>query len=246
MHRTPIIADRCGGLCALTIVSFVIASLAGPTGSSTARGAEIITADFATISTNNVPVTLTLDGFDSSLGQLDRVDFQLDAPVTVTFSTFTNFDPATGLPLPYTFSFQIDQDVSSSGGGSYANTGQWFSALGATGLGTDVVAVNGFSVSAAIEPDEGLVGLTSATGFSVPPTQIQGGLEHFTDQTLFMTVSFRAAVTSTTGPPVLVDSVSFPVGLTLTYNYTPIPEPTSLAWLGLGGLALAGYRRRVA
>jgi hypothetical protein len=221
--------------------------LASLMGGEAADAAELVQGDAFNVAANFAPAFVSFDGFDTSLGELNSVRFQLDAPSVVTLGT--SFNPApppnTNVPLPYVFSYTAEHDLSSGTGIGYVNTGQWFGSLGASGAGESVPAIRGISVDATIDPEADEFGLTDTTGFDVPPTQLTGSLDDFQDQPILLQISLGVTITANSGPPVLVQDVSMPGAVTLTYDYTPIPEPSSGAVILVlaGSLMLRRHRR---
>lgn len=226
------------------IATLAIAAWALPSAADTATLQEVVSSGFATVSVNGAAASATLEGFDSELGELKEVSLELDSPLNVIFGTSQNIDPNLGLPLPYAFTFEVEQRLSSSAGGSYSNPGEWIEALAADGTGQDAFFIRGIDVDATIAPEEDANGAVQTSSFDVPPARIEGSLADFTDQPVLMTVNLIASITSTSGPPVFVDSVNMPTGITLTYGYDPVPEPAGSGGLLALSAGVLAFRRR--
>ncbi|MCE9542417.1 MAG: PEP-CTERM sorting domain-containing protein [Verrucomicrobia bacterium] len=181
--------------------------------------------------------------FDSTLGTLTGVNLTITSTANGTLSV-VNSSPSSTTSVSnivdYLFVSSYQLDELSSG----------------TNLSTINVATTVISGSNPVE--KRVAGVNGTTTFSINsgPTQYLANNFSFNLLTLSpyigsSTVSFflqdSLSATLTGGTPTAnYNSISDPTTVTLAYSYSAVPEPSTYALFGLGGMALViAYRRRV-
>jgi hypothetical protein len=188
-----------------------------------ATAASVTFNDTHPLSDVDISGTLSVPGFDTALGTLDSVDWEItgsiasilgitnDSAGTLTVTAHTNVD------------FDLDSALLSLGAspdfGVFASTGQVTLGVGESAL---------FPLTS----NETLTGSEApAAGFLLPGT---------VDVAYQSTTSFGA---SGGGDLTVSQATDAGISLTVTYNSTPIPEPASAALLALTGLLVTRRRR---
>ena len=161
------------------------------------------------------------DRFDSSLGTLNQVSFS--ATISHTSSATNNQNAMTFIVTSYGVSYTANDVVI---GGSGTGSGNGTPTLGEFFTTTDV---------------------SSATDQLFDPA-------HYSEFTGVGTMVFgidRFSNDSTNNAEIIGDFLNFSVQrdagafVTLVYDYTPVPEPSGAALIGLMGLSMAVVRRRL-
>lgn len=182
----------------------------------------------------------------------DSTDFSVSFPAggtsyTPVFSLpIEQFDPALGtldsIAFAYVFTFHIDANTGASGGGLTASGGGDFLLSDGGGAFYNQGSGNGsgsgpntnLSFDVTVGPESGALGNLGASGY----------VDFYLKGTESRIISWAPSFTLSPGETVTGTFELTSGTLSLTYNYTPIPEPSAFAAIaGLAVLAGAGARR---
>ncbi|QDU34931.1 PEP-CTERM motif protein [Poriferisphaera corsica] len=194
-------------------------------GASAANAAQISDMDTFSMALSPNSTTVSLDQFDASLGTLNWVKIEIDATVNANVTAENN--STLNAPL-YQISLTANFDATApTTSVSTVNNGVWAAAL----LATDGVAGSG--------PDFNDFG-TLTQSDSASQTLISGFAAYIGAGTFDVDVDGSAgfAFSGSTDSTLDVSDLLGDGTVKVTYDYTEVPEPASLALMGLGGLAM--------
>ncbi|XHR30042.1 MAG: choice-of-anchor E domain-containing protein [Chthoniobacteraceae bacterium] len=179
----------------------------------------------------NYSGTITVDGFDTSLGTLESVTVSLQGNLSTVLTVTAGASGATDVNSYTSVTFTL------SDAGGYVS------------LGRDVSSDH-YTISS-MTPNE-VVTSGTLTGTDTRTTAAltsAGVLQEFTASTVtFATTGTAATWNSYTGGNVTTAQVTYgDEVVTVTYNYTVVPEPATWAMLfgGFGALVLVQRMRRL-
>lgn len=195
---------------------------------------------FSSVVLGSSPFTITVNKFNGSLGILQSIDFKLEATTSGTTLVFDNESPSNG-----TVNLSVGAEIK-------AKTG--------IALITDVVLTPSKTGSGSVVADnDGPPNFGGTDSFSISTGVLNASdsvlrtapqyLTQFTaspGQTNYV-VTFSNSISSSQTTSGIVGSLNSTAGtfsgkLTVTYTYSPIPEPGSAVW-GLAVGMFAGLRR---
>ena len=202
------------------------------------------------------------DPFDSTLGTLDRVRFNIQGVVNNTSVATPNLLPigpfGTLQPVPYTYFMRMDMDVSSLAGFNFdfASDAQFLFSGNNTGLVTSLAESRLFSLTAEFDEVTDFIGfdIPAFSGMDIPPTSVEGSRGDFEQNlvTASLGLQFQMlniwSLVSDTGATAVITPLGNTGGLlTLSYDYTPIPEipvPAAVWLFGTALIGLLGFGKR--
>lgn len=178
-------------------------------------------------------LTIDLQQFDPSLGTLNSVTVWMTATTDNAEMFYTNFSPTETVNV----TLNIDHDLTASGPSSVSVLADPPASTGSTIMAPDSV----FSITSGQDTDSDSQTLVNPVDFS-PYTGV--GLVTFT-----IDADPNTFASATANHPAHAAFPQANLGdywgqITVTYDYDPIPEPATLALLGIGGAAMFGGARR--
>lgn len=237
------------------IVLFLGALILGGAALGSRAGAATITqSDYFSVGNTAVPNEFFFRGFDSSRGTLNKVTLSFTGSSSISGHFEPNLD-AQGNPVPFTYTWTPRQDLR-LGDLSFTSPATFKPVTGAaTGIGdaADEFHLEHPSFSMEFTFDElsntTRLGLrTSASGVDfIPPTAVLGTLDYFSfmaeiDRFVYLVYWGGSEIVA----PTEVNYMDSADGiLTLTYDYAPVPEPSTFLLAGMGIVAAALVRRRI-
>ena len=210
-----------------------------------------------------VPASLAstaFEPFDTSLGTLDRVRFDVTGFLQVAGVASPNLVGPTGIPAPYAYSITVEQSLyglASFNGFRFGSPAQFLYPGVASGGGGAVFHHTTFSYSLTFDALTDLVGfdIPSGTVATVPPIWVTGLREDFHEDLITAATGLmvdNVVTTQVISPLPLNPSLTMSNLVTLTYEYTPypeqppvgVPEPATLMLCAMGLLAAARDTRK--
>lgn len=237
-----------------SIVLFLaVLILGGVAFGGTAGAATITQSDIFSVGNVAPPNEFFFRGFDPALGTLNSVKMSFTGSSSISGFFEPNLD-GKGNPVPFTYTWTPSQELLF---GDFAFTSPaTFKTMTASatgkGNGADVFHLEHPFFSMEFTFDElsttTRLGLrTSSAGADfLPPTAVLGTLDYFSevftrDRAVFIVYTGRSELKA----PAEVNYLDNASGtLTLTYDYAPIPEPSTFLLAGMGIAAALLARRR--
>jgi hypothetical protein len=229
------------------IISVTAALLLGLVASTKADTATYTTTATGTFDFGSTP--LALAQFNPGLGTLDSITISLSGN-TYTALTVYNTSPSTyGTPsavwndvqiLLGSSTFDLAVNALNPNYGNWTLPNAWLDVTSPHFNVSGLPSGDNTSFNAYNTGGSGLPAVTSSITSGTIFTDLQGigyqNLDVYSASTVDSGISDGATFSAD-------ETVTGGITATVTYVYTPVPEPSSALFLGLGGLALACYRR---
>lgn len=228
--------------------------------------AEVINqfTSFATNSTADNPIEsefFILDPFDTTLGKLDKVIFNIEGQITMGAGSTLNLLPVGGLgtlaPVPYDYLLKMEMDIMaiSAFNFDFATNAEFLLPGAATGSDTSILPRSVlFSLTAEFNELSDLIGqdIPSTSGNYIPPATVLGTRGGFEENLITSTTGLQFQMLNTTTATENAQVATlFPFAIAngvirLTYDYTlsPVPIPAAVWLFGTALIGLVGFSKR--
>lgn len=231
----------------------------------TSSAQATLVQQFRSFSVPNGTVGLDLfafDPFDSSLGTLDRVTFNIQGTATASAIATPNLLPigpfGTLQPVAYDYFLRMDMDLFSLAGFNFDFVSDaQFNFLGSnSGSETSITQARQFSLTAEFDEITDFIGfdIPATSNVDIPPISIASSRNDFEENLITSSLGLQFqmlnnwSVVSETGAVAVITPMGSSGGLvTLGYDYTPIPEipvPGALWLFGTALIGLVGFGKR--
>ena len=203
----------------------------------------------------------TFDPFDTALGSLNRVTFNIEGMVILNAIATPNLIPqglAGPQPVPYDYTLRMDMDVFRLAGFDFDFTSdaQFYFSGTDPGAGANIVQTQQFSLTAEFDEFTDIFGFDIPTTSNnyIPPLSIASSRSDFEENLITSSLGLQFQMLNIwhINSIAAVSAQIIPMGssaglVTLSYDYTPIPEvpvPAAIWLFGTGLVGLVGFSKR--